>query len=148
MRGANVTIPHKGGVVPLVDWLDADARTAEAVNTIVLDGGRLRGYNTDIAGVREAVLDAAGEPLAGSAALVFGAGGAARAAAVALARLGMDLTIVNRTAARAAAPRGACGDGRARRALPAAGPRRRDAGGHGRAPAHRQRDLTRHGGRK
>ena len=102
MRGASVTIPHKGGVVPLLDWLDADARTAEAVNTIVLDGGRLRGYNTDISGVRDAVLGAAGEPLEGSAALVFGAGGAARAAAVALARLGMDLTLVNRTAARSA----------------------------------------------
>jgi shikimate dehydrogenase len=102
MRGANVTIPHKGGVVPLVDWLDEDARTAAAVNTIVLDGGQLRGYNTDIAGVRDAVLDAAGEPLTGSAALVFGAGGAARAAAVAFARLGMAITIVNRTAAHAA----------------------------------------------
>ena len=102
MRGASVTVPHKGAVVPLVDWLDADARTAEAVNTIVLDGRQLRGYNTDITGVRDAVLNAASGPLQGSAALVFGAGGAARAAAVALARLGMDLTIVNRTATRAA----------------------------------------------
>ena len=101
MCGANVTVPYKGDVVPLVDWLDADARAADAVNTLVMDGGRLRGYNTDIAGVREAVLDAASVPLEGSAALVFGAGGAARAVAVALARLGMDLTIVNRTAARA-----------------------------------------------
>jgi shikimate dehydrogenase len=102
MRGASVTVPHKGAVLPLVDWLDADARTAEAVNTIVLDGEQLRGYNTDITGVRDAVLNATGEPLVGSAALVFGAGGAARAAVVALARLGMDLTIVNRTATRAA----------------------------------------------
>jgi shikimate dehydrogenase len=101
MRGANVTIPHKGGVVPLVDWLDEDARTAAAVNTIVIDGGQLRGYNTDIDGVRDAVLDAAGEPLTGSAALVFGAGGAARAAALAFARLGMEITIVNRTTAHA-----------------------------------------------
>jgi shikimate dehydrogenase len=101
MRGANVTIPHKGAVTPLVDWLDADARLADAVNTIVVDGGVLRGYNTDIVGVREAVLEAAGDDLAGSAALVLGAGGAARAAAVALARLGMEITIVNRTAAHA-----------------------------------------------
>jgi len=101
MRGASVTVPHKGAVVPLVDWLDTDARMAEAVNTIVFDGGQLRGYNTDITGVRDAVLNAAAEPLEGSTALVFGAGGAERAAAVALARLGMDLTIVNRTATRA-----------------------------------------------
>ena len=121
---------------------------AEAVNTIVLDGGQLRGYNTDIAGVRDAVLDAAGEPLEGSAALVFGAGGAARAAAVALARLGMDLTIVNRTAARAARLAELLAAAVPGRALPAAGARRRDAGGRGRAPAPRQRDVARHGGRR
>jgi shikimate dehydrogenase len=102
MRGANVTIPHKGGMVPLVDHLDADARVADAVNTIVVTDGVLRGYNTDIAGVRDAVQHAAaGEPLGGAAALILGAGGAARAAAVALARLGMEITIVNRTEARA-----------------------------------------------
>jgi len=101
MRGANVTVPHKGGVVPLVDWLDKDARLADAVNTIVVDDGLLNGYNTDVAGVRDAVLDAAGASLRGSAALILGAGGAARAAAIALARLGMEITIVNRTDARA-----------------------------------------------
>jgi shikimate dehydrogenase len=101
LRGANVTIPYKGDVVSLVDWVDADARLADAVNTIVVDAGALRGYNTDISGVRDAVLDAAGGTLSGSAALILGAGGAARAAAVALARMGMELTIVNRTAERA-----------------------------------------------
>jgi len=100
-RGANITIPYKGSVVSLLDWVDADARLAEAVNTIVVDDDVLRGYNTDIDGVRESVLDAAGDTLAGRAALVFGAGGAARAAALALARLGMEITLVNRTAARA-----------------------------------------------
>ncbi len=101
LRGANVTIPHKGAAVSHVDRLDADARAADAVNTIVVEDGLLHGHNTDIAGVRDAVLGAAGGGLQGAAALVFGAGGAARAAAVALARLGMAITIVNRTAARA-----------------------------------------------
>ncbi|HEY5388023.1 MAG TPA: shikimate dehydrogenase, partial [Thermoleophilia bacterium] len=51
-RGANVTIPHKGAVVPYLSWLDDDARAVAAVNTIVVAAGELRGYNTDVEGVR------------------------------------------------------------------------------------------------
>ncbi len=101
LRGANVTIPHKSAAVALMDWLDDDARLAQAVNTVVVDGGRLRGHNTDVGGVRGALTDAVTEPLVGEEALVFGAGGAARAAALALARLGLRLTVVGRTAAHA-----------------------------------------------
>jgi shikimate dehydrogenase len=100
-RGANVTIPHKGAVIPFLDELSADARLAEAVNTIVVDEGRMRGYNTDVQGVRAALVAVAGDSLDGDPALVLGAGGAARAAALALARLGCSLTIVNRTPAAA-----------------------------------------------
>jgi shikimate dehydrogenase len=100
LRGANVTIPHKGAVLPYLDELSDDARLAEAVNTIVVDGDGLRGYNTDVEGVRGA-LAAADDTLRGEPALVFGAGGAARAAALALSRLGCPLTIVNRTPAAA-----------------------------------------------
>jgi shikimate dehydrogenase len=100
-RGANVTIPHKGAVIPHLDGLSEDARLAEAVNTIVVDGGALRGHNTDVEGVRAAIAGAAGDSLEGAPALVFGAGGAGRAAALALARLGCPLTIVNRTPAAA-----------------------------------------------
>ena len=96
-RGANVTIPHKGAVIPFLDDLSADAHLAEAVNTIVVDEGALRGHNTDVEGVRGALLDVTGDSLDGEAALILGAGGAARAAALALARLGCRLTIVNRT---------------------------------------------------
>ncbi len=108
-RGANVTIPHKAAVIPHLDWLERDAALAEAVNTIVVeDDGTLRGYNTDIAGFLRAldeVVGARGEeqPEAASAlapgapALILGAGGAARAAALALARRGAALTVVNRT---------------------------------------------------
>ncbi len=60
-RGANVTIPHKGAVIPSLDWLSDDARLAEAVNTIVVDEGVLRGYNTDVEGVRAALVDVAGD---------------------------------------------------------------------------------------
>ncbi len=100
-RGANVTIPHKGAVIPYVDGVSDDARLAEAVNTIVVDDGGLRGHNTDVEGVRGALAAVAGDSLRGEAALVFGAGGAARAAALALSRLGCPLTIVNRTPAAA-----------------------------------------------
>jgi shikimate dehydrogenase len=101
-RGANVTIPYKGAVIPFLDDLAGDARLAAAVNTVVVDGGVLRGHNTDVEGVRGALVDAAGETLGGEPALILGAGGAARAAALALARLGARLTIVNRTPSAAA----------------------------------------------
>jgi shikimate dehydrogenase len=99
--GANVTIPHKGAVIPHLHEVDEDARLAEAVNTITVDDGRLRGYNTDVEGVRGALVAVAGDTLAGEPALILGAGGAARAAALALTRLGCPLTIVNRTPAAA-----------------------------------------------
>jgi shikimate dehydrogenase len=100
-RGANVTIPHKGAVVPLLAWLDEDARLAEAVNTIVVGDDGLRGYNTDVEGVRGPLVAACGDSLRGAPGLILGAGGAARAAALALARLGLEITVVNRTAAAA-----------------------------------------------
>jgi shikimate dehydrogenase len=100
-RGANVTIPHKGAVIPYLDELSDDARLAGAVNTIVVDAGGLRGHNTDVEGVRASLEAVAGESLRGEPALVLGAGGAGRAAALALARLGCTLTVVNRTPAAA-----------------------------------------------
>jgi len=100
-RGANVTIPHKGAVRQYLDRVDGDAALAEAVNTIVVEGGELLGYNTDVAGVYDALVDVCGDSLRGAPGLLLGAGGAARAVALALARLGVDLTVVNRTAAAA-----------------------------------------------
>ena len=115
-RGANVTIPHKAAVIPHLDWLERDAALAEAVNTIVVeDDGTLRGYNTDIAGFLRALDEVAGVPegsrrasaalAPGAPALILGAGGAARAAALALARRGASLTVVNRTASQRRPPR-------------------------------------------
>ena len=101
--GANVTLPHKVAVLALLDRLDADAATIGAVNTIVREAdGALTGANTDapafLASLRE---DGAYEP-AGQSALILGASGAARAAAVALIGAGVErLIIVNRTLERA-----------------------------------------------
>jgi shikimate dehydrogenase len=91
--GANVTIPHKVAVMPLLDELDARAQAAGAVNTIIREGSRLRGSNTDVAGIGQALAEVGLEP-AGAAVVVLGVGGSARAAAVALS--GARLTFVAR----------------------------------------------------
>ena len=79
--GANVTIPHKLAVIPLLDDLDVVAERVGAVNHIRREGDRLVGGNTDVAGIR-AALDEVGWD--GGRALVLGRGGSAKAALVAL----------------------------------------------------------------
>ncbi|MFL5805995.1 MAG: shikimate dehydrogenase [Roseiflexaceae bacterium] len=101
--GANVTLPHKVATLPLLDRLDPDAETIGAVNTIIREAdGSLTGANTDapafLASLRE---DASYDP-AGQSAVILGASGAARAAAVALVGAGIArLMVVNRTLERA-----------------------------------------------
>jgi shikimate dehydrogenase len=100
--GANVTIPHKEAVVPLLDEVDDLARRVGAVNTIVNREGRLSGHNTDVAGFLRALRQDGGFDPAGARALVAGAGGSARAVAVALIDSGAaSITVINRTLARA-----------------------------------------------
>lgn len=91
--GANVTIPHKVAVIPLLDRLDARAEATGAVNTIIPEGGRLVGSNTDVAGVEAALAEVGLDP-AGANAVLLGAGGSARAAAAALR--GARITVVAR----------------------------------------------------
>ena len=79
--GANVTIPHKEAVMPFMDSLSVAARAAGAVNTIVCSDGTLHGDNTDIAGF---LAPLTGHDLNGASVVIFGAGGAARAAAYGL----------------------------------------------------------------
>ena len=74
------------------------AQQIGAVNTVVFACGTARGYNTDWIGVRKPLVD-----LKGSKAVLLGAGGAAAGAAFALTDLDMDLTILNRTPAKAKA---------------------------------------------
>jgi shikimate dehydrogenase len=99
--GANVTMPHKAAVAGLVDELSDDARRLRAVNTIIRDGERLRGANTDAPGFERFLrLDVGFDP-AGRDALIFGAGGAGRACALALAREGVaSITVAAREPAR------------------------------------------------
>lgn len=99
--GFNVTMPHKEAILPLMDELDASARLAGAVNTVVVEGGKLHGLNTDGSGFVEAC-EEAGVSLAGRRVLILGAGGAAAAIAVAALATGASwLCIANRTLKKA-----------------------------------------------
>jgi shikimate dehydrogenase len=95
VRGFNVTIPHKVNVIPLLDGLEPVAEKIGAVNTVVNDGGRLLGSNTDAAGFLRAALEAGIAPKDAKV-VVLGAGGASRAVSYVLAEQGADLTILNR----------------------------------------------------
>jgi len=83
VAGANVTIPHKQVVMQHLDTLEPEALRARAVNTIVNREGRLGGSNTDVAAIRTAISAIGVEPR-GANVVILGAGGSARAAAVAL----------------------------------------------------------------
>ncbi|MDQ6885113.1 MAG: shikimate dehydrogenase [Candidatus Dormibacteraeota bacterium] len=98
--GANVTIPHKEAVIPLVDEVDAPARAIGAVNTISRSGQRLLGSNTDGQGFLGALAEIGYDP-AGKTAVIIGAGGAARAVVTVLKPLVDRLWVVNRTVERA-----------------------------------------------
>lgn len=101
LRGFNVTMPHKRAMVPLVDELDEGARISGAVNTVVIEGSMLHGYNTDGGGMVTAC-SKAGIELSGRRALILGAGGAAAAIAIAFGGAGIgELCIVNRNMERA-----------------------------------------------
>lgn len=100
--GFNVTIPHKVAIMRLLDKLDDTARDSGAVNTVVFRDDGAVGYNTDVYGVEETLRKV--EELRLGRAMIVGAGGAARATATALIRLGFrEMIIVNRRLWRAAA---------------------------------------------
>jgi shikimate dehydrogenase len=94
IRGLSVTIPFKESVIPYLDEVDPLAARIGAVNTIVIDSGRMKGFNTDVQGVvvpleRRRNLDQ-------SRIAIMGSGGAARAAAFALREKGAIVTICAR----------------------------------------------------
>ena len=99
LQGASVTLPHKVRAAELLDALDPSAQRTGAVNCIRAEGGGLVGHNTDVAGIALAL-----ERRPVKKAVVLGAGGAARAAVVALEELGaQEIVVANRTRARAEA---------------------------------------------
>jgi shikimate dehydrogenase len=100
-RGLSLTMPLKRTVVPLLDELSERAAEARAVNTVVLDGGRRVGHNTDVPGASAAVRERYDGPV--ERAVVVGGGATAASVALALADLGCrELTLLVRDEARAA----------------------------------------------
>ena len=98
LEGLNVTIPHKEAVIPLLDHLDDEARQVGAVNTIKIRGGKLIGFNTDVYGfefsLRDFVLKSKYEHPTG--ALILGTGGASKAVAFVLGKMGIRYHFVSR----------------------------------------------------
>lgn len=103
--GGNVTIPHKEAVFALCDSVDALARVIGAVNTLVVQDGKVHGTNTDYLGfLGNLDANAPGWSDGSKDAVVIGAGGAARAVLVALRRrYGGKVHVLNRTLANAQA---------------------------------------------
>ncbi|AOY58753.1 shikimate dehydrogenase [Desulfococcus multivorans] len=95
LGGWSITIPHKVAVMPLLDEVDPVARNIGAVNTVVNQGGRLMGYNSDGLGAVAALTEKC--VVEGRSVAVIGAGGAARAIAFCLKAAGARITIVNRS---------------------------------------------------
>lgn len=101
--GANVTLPHKTAVMPLLDDIEAEAAQIGAVNTIYKrPDGALVGTNTDAPALLEALREEGGFVPEGRHGVMLGASGAARAAAYALVNAGVArLVVANRTLERA-----------------------------------------------
>lgn len=98
--GVNVTIPHKERVIEYLDEVDEVARAIGSVNTIVNEDDRLKGFSTDGPGFLRSV-EAEWGKVDGCRVLILGAGGSARAVAFALAEIGCEIVIANRTYSRA-----------------------------------------------
>ncbi len=98
LSGANVTVPHKETAYEQCDEVRGIAATIKAVNTLVLEGERLIGYNTDAEGFVRAI-ESLG-PL--RTALIVGAGGTARALSIAMRARGIEVNVLNRSSGRLA----------------------------------------------
>ncbi len=101
-RGVNLTIPHKILALDAIDEVDPEARKLGAVNTVVVEAGKLRGWNTDGYGFSKAIKEDFDMTLKGKRILILGAGGAGRAIAVQCVIEGAAKVIVaNRTQSKA-----------------------------------------------
>ncbi len=92
--GANITIPHKERVVPLLDRLTEDAQATGAVNVISREGNKLIGHNTDVEGFKSVLTKLVGRQKMPRQAVVLGAGGAARAVVYGLITDGFQRIVV------------------------------------------------------
>lgn len=100
--GLAVTVPHKQALLPLLDEISPEASGIGAANTVVWRAGRRFGFNTDIGGFTNAISAFAGRrDFSAMKVAMIGSGGAARAVAYALGKLGATGTVFARNAAKA-----------------------------------------------
>ncbi len=102
LQGLSVTLPHKEAALEAADGVSDTARSAGAANTLARRGGRWFADNTDAPAIRDALREG-NVPLCDAAVLVLGAGGAARAACLALQEEGARIHVAGRTPERAGA---------------------------------------------
>lgn len=93
IRAFSVTIPYKEAIVPYLDSIEGEAQSLGNVNTVVNQNGILKGYNTDIDGVR---LSLRGVVIKNKSVLLIGAGGVAKTIAYVIHRRGGRVHIINR----------------------------------------------------
>lgn len=94
-EGVNVTIPYKSVVIPFLDEVDEVAQAIGAVNTIKFQDGLMKGYNTDTYGFQQSI-----KPFFRNIherALILGTGGASKAVAYSLRKLGVSVAFLSRT---------------------------------------------------
>jgi shikimate dehydrogenase len=98
ISGFNVTIPHKTAVLQYLDEVDLISRKAGAVNTVASINGKFKGFNTDIQGFIQPLLNR-NMDFKGLSVLLFGAGGSARAVVTSLSNVNSisKLVVANRT---------------------------------------------------
>ncbi len=97
--GLNVTIPYKEQVIPYLDSISEEAEAIGAVNTIKIENGKLKGFNTDVYGFEKSLiqfLQKGNKKQTVENALVLGTGGAAKAVIYILKKLGIDPILVSR----------------------------------------------------
>jgi 3-dehydroquinate dehydratase/shikimate dehydrogenase len=108
IKGLSVTIPHKEAVLKHLTRLDDSMTGIAAANTLLFEDGKIVGFNTDYQAALDSLEMALTEhhgqktSLEGQTALVLGAGGAAKAIAYGLKRMGANVAVAGRTAQRAA----------------------------------------------
>lgn len=98
LKGINVTIPHKETVIPFLDEMDEEAAAIGAVNVIQFNGGKLKGYNSDVYGFELSLRKFLGDSPKSIKALVLGTGGASKAIVFVLKKIGIEYQMVSRRA--------------------------------------------------
>ncbi|MFV2016286.1 MAG: shikimate dehydrogenase, partial [Candidatus Heimdallarchaeota archaeon] len=96
--GLNITFPYKTSVIPILDSLNDDAHSVQAVNTIHMKNGKLLGCNTDISGFTSFMKNHDLHKY--NKAMILGAGGASRAVCASLIQLGIEIIVVSRNSKR------------------------------------------------